>query len=204
MAANYNYFWQGGGLLGSLYSPSSTVGPDQTYPGSQSTVQPNSVVSPEVYSALNPPVVSLTSLDIYLKVLSPSNKKEFKMYTLRKISRETVDTPNKLKDVICDQYGSVVGVDAQQMDVGYFYQAKKLWINNRLDMNDFWDVIERGDKLTLWCVQVDQTVTQSMPRKRSTGHDDNETGEAIKKSKPLKKGSIAEEKRPLLVIMRNS
>jgi len=123
------------------------------------------------------------------------------MYTLCNISRETVDTPNKLNDVICDQYGSVVGVDAQQMDVGYFYQAKKLWINNRLDMNDFWDVIERGDKLTLWCVRVDHTVTQSMPRKRSTGDDDNETGEAIKKSKPLKKGSTAEEKRPLLVIM---
>ena len=94
MAANY-YFWQGGGVPGPLYSPSSTVGPDQTYPGSQSTVQPNSVVSPEVYSALNPPEVS--PLDIYLKVLSPSNKKEFKMYTLRKISRKQLTHQTNLR-----------------------------------------------------------------------------------------------------------
>jgi len=36
-----------------------------------------------------------------------------------------------------------------------------------------------------------------VPHKLSAGHDDTETGEAIKKSKPLKKGSSAEEKKVL-------
>jgi len=69
------------------------VGPNQTYPGTQSTVQPNSVVSPGVYSALNPPVVSPTGLDIYLKVLSPFNKKEFKLieYDVRRVKMTQIN-----------------------------------------------------------------------------------------------------------------
>lgn len=51
---------------------------------------------------------------------------------------------------------SVWYTDCEQLDIGYFYQGKKVWINNRLDMNDFWDVIEKksGDKLILWCVEI--------------------------------------------------
>ena len=48
------------------------------------------------------------------------------------------------------------------MEVGYFKQCKKLWLNRlRLDMNDMWDLINQNENITLWCIEVPIPATRS-------------------------------------------
>ena len=87
-----------------------------------------------------------------LKVLNPTNKKEYKMFTLRNVPVDETHSPEKLKKLITDQCGEAV---AKQMDVGYFNKhSKKMWLNNRLDVNDLWDLVYKGENITLWCTET--------------------------------------------------
>jgi hypothetical protein len=33
------------------------------------------------------------------------------------------------------------------MEIGFFHRSKKLWINSRLDLNDMWDLVGKGEKI---------------------------------------------------------
>ena len=57
------------------------------------------------------------------------------------------------------------------MEVGYFVHSKKLWINSRLDIQDVWNSVSKGEKLTLWCLST--TPRQSQKRK----HESQVSGE---------------------------
>ena len=72
--------------------------------------------------------------NIDLKVLNSQNKRDNRLYTLRHLTR-SVDSPAKLKDEIYKQCGDAVP-DQGHMEISYFNHTKKLWLNNRLDMND--------------------------------------------------------------------
>ena len=129
MANNFNYI----AYLGESHAP---VQANLCHPG------------PNVSSAQQ---TTKTSRDLYLKVLSPKNKKEFKAINLRGLSKENIDDPSSLRKAIADQCDDL---NPDSMEVGYFAHSKKLWINNRLDINDVWAIIERGDKITLWCLDT--------------------------------------------------
>lgn len=133
-------------------------------------------------------IVKSRSVDMYLKVLCPENKKDFKTITLRGLNKEYIDTPDKLKTAISMQYE---GLDSENMEVGYFIGSKKLWINSRLDINDVWDTVEKGEKLTLWC--LDSTPRESQKRK----HDEHaaEEDSQPKKKCPQQSAAAAIEER---------
>ena len=65
---------------------------------------------------------------------------------------DEMDSPDKLKDLIIDQCGDTV--TKCNLEIGYFRRSKKFWLNNRLDMNDFWELILKGESITLWCVET--------------------------------------------------
>lgn len=94
-------------------------------------------------------------VDLYLKVLSPENKKDYKTVSLRGLDKETIDTPAKLKAAIAMQCD---GLSDQSIDIGYFNHSKKLWINSRLDVNDVWAMVEKGERVTLWCLDTSATL----------------------------------------------
>ena len=96
-------------------------------------------------------------MNMDLKILNPSNKKEYRIYTLRHVSAD-LNSPSKLKDEIFEQCEESVP-KAQNMELGYFHHSKKIWINNRLDLNDMWELVEKGEKIFLWCVGK-ETVSQ--------------------------------------------
>ena len=92
--ANFNYFWNGP-ILGShqpAYSP----------------VQPS--VNPVPAST----VTEHVNLD--LKVLSPMNEKDYRMFVLRHVSAE-IDSPCKFRDEIIRQYGETVKLDPDIIDI---------------------------------------------------------------------------------------
>ena len=45
---------------------------------------------------------------------------------------------------------------AKRMDIGYF----KFWLNNRLGVNDLWELIHNGENITLWCIEQTRKRTQ--------------------------------------------
>ena len=123
-------------------------------------------------------------VDLYVKVLSSTNKKDFRMYMLRSLIREEVDSPCKLRKEIFAQCGESVVPKPEKMEVGYFYQSKKLWLNNRLDMNDVWELIAKGDKVTFWCVGTSEE-PEELSKKRAC-HDrsalESESQKKVKKT----------------------
>ena len=176
--ANFNYVWQGatmpfptsGVSTQVQFSPQAALQP----PGS-AQVQLNRVRC-SVQQQPTQPAVNSSRNDFYLKVLCPENKKEFKTVTLRGLSPENIDTPTKLKEAISVQCS---GLDPENMEVGYYSHSTKLWINSRLDVNDVWNSIGRGEKPTLWCLD---TTHQPLKRKRDNSGDNDSQGQASKRS----------------------
>lgn len=110
------------------------------------------------------------------------------------MSRE-MDSPDKLKMAIFTQCGDETVPPPRNMELGFYnHSGKKLWINNRLDLNDMWELVSKGEKLTLWCVGLGPSPQSTRNTKRSSDERDKEiTGE----SEPPKKMSKMEEKRAL-------
>ena len=134
-----------------------------------------------------------SKVDAYLRVLNPANKKDFRLFILRNLSRD-MDSPEKLKMAIFTQCGNETVPPPTNMELGFYNQTKKLWINNRLDVNDLWELVSKSDKLTLWCVGVGSNSKSSRNTKRSNDErDKDETAE----SEPPKKMTKMEEKRAL-------
>lgn len=128
--------------------------------------------------------------DLQLKVLNSVNKKDFKVYTLRGIQCELILSPEKLKEIILNQCGSDVVPSVDKMEIGYYSQSKKIWINNRLDLSDAWSIVAKGERLTLWCVGVGEISRKC--DNRATSDDENDT--FVKKQKMSK----VEEKRVIV------
>ena len=82
------------------------------------------------------------SSDLHLGVLSPHNKKEYKTVNVRGLRKDHVDTPAKLKAAISNQCD---GLNPEKMEIGYFLNSRKLWINNRLDISDVWNMIDERE-----------------------------------------------------------
>jgi hypothetical protein len=73
-----------------------------------------------------------------------------------------MDSSDKLKTAIFIQCGDEAIPLPQNMEIGFYNQSgRKLWINNRLDMNDMWELVSKGGKLTLWCVGIPSPTAQS-------------------------------------------
>lgn len=78
--------------------------------------------------------------------------------------------------------------------VGYFDQTTKHWIHNRLDMNDVWDMIEKGMKITLWCNDCAAIKKSSLPGKHARLDAVNDSnGKKPKLSSVDSKKALAEE-----------
>ena len=79
---------------------------------------------------------------VYLKVLSPSNKKDFSMFTLRNVNPDELSTLDELKEEVFVQCGEGSQLpQTLEFKMGYFHRSQKLWTNNKHDLNDAWDII---------------------------------------------------------------
>ena len=69
-------------------------------------------------------------MSVGLKVFSPANKKEFKMYTLRNLQRNDFIDPATLKSEIFTRLGDEVVCGTLDFDMGYLIRNEKKWIHN--------------------------------------------------------------------------
>lgn len=128
----------------------------------------------------------VNSSDLYLKVLSPDNKKEYRTVNLRGLHRDSIGTPAELKKAISNQCDNL---NSENMEVGYYVHSKKVWINNRLDINDVWGMVDKGERVTLWCLD---TTRESQKRKRDEKAD--EENRPKKKASPQGVSTVEERK----------
>ena len=194
---SYNYCFQrgffppsaSGGQFSNLIPTSAGVNLQSNQPFSQ-PYQP--FPTPSAATAPQKPAT-----DFYLKIFNPTNKKEYKLYTVRGLSPD-IDSPDKLKRVLATQYGDLLP-QPDDIEVGYFNQSKKIWISNRLDLNDVWALVGKGEKITLWCMGVTESATGMGQRKRpcedigSNSHGGTEPG-----TKRAKKLTTTEQKKALV------
>ena len=88
----------------------------------------------------------------YLKVINPSNKKEFTMFTLRNLSFTPRTNPTMIKQALLDEVGCDILCQTLDFAVGYYKKSTQLWLNNEEDVHDAYDVLLQNGKLTFWCM----------------------------------------------------
>ena len=75
-------------------------------------------------------------------------------------------------------------------ELGFYNQTKKVWISNRLDVNDLWSLVSRGEKITLWCTGAGVAGHQSSRSSKCTheevGYDESEPPKKVSKSEERK------------------
>ena len=65
-------------------------------------------------------------------------------------------------------------------------RLKQVWINNRLDVNDVWKLVNEGEKVTFWCTGVDQSCAKPKKRALNEGSQASHISESAKKLKMSK------------------
>ena len=115
------------------------------------------------------------AMSVGLKVFSPANRKEFKMYTLRNLQRNDFSDPATLKSEIFAQLGDEVVCGTLDFDMGYLIRNEKKWIHNAEDARDALAVVAGGGKLTLWCTGTNRRQGQKRPQTdKPEGGDEGE------------------------------
>ena len=114
-----NYYY--GPLYGQGLAPDYLPGRDQVASQRQ-PVTLDTGTSTRSSSSQNEPsfLASVT-----LKVINPANKKDTKIFLLRRSCE--IDTPHKLRKEIVKQYGDQVP-HTNDFEVGYFRGQQKVWI----------------------------------------------------------------------------
>ena len=113
-----------------------------------------------------------SSCSLYLKVLSPSNKKNFTMYTLRDVMPDELLTVEDLKQEVFAQCGEEANLPhTLDFKLGYFHRSKKLWINNDKDLYDAVTIIRNCDGLTFWALSASPEVNKKRRRPSDIADD---------------------------------
>ena len=196
---NYN-IWQGGYLPPVVPStdcqPPYESTPDLSQANSQAA-NPSFSASCSQYVYQRTPTSEVSpnpGTDFYLKVINPANKKDFQLYTMHSLSPD-VDSPDKLKNALSEQYGDLLPPN-DKMEIGYFHQSKKMWIKNRLDLNDVWKLVRQREKVTLWSMgAIVEDSTHAGAHKRPLENDSCSEEPA---SKQAKKKSSSNDKKAIV------
>lgn len=151
---------------------------------------PASSQNPGFPTLTSPPVTVQPPVQpsVGLKVLSPTNKREFNMFKLREITDHDLSSPDRLKQAILKQVGADIVSAKLDFPVGFLDKSDKFWINNELDLKDAREVLSNG-KLTLWCIGKDK---RGKKRSRERSCDSDENSEEV--CSITKRKSVSEER----------
>ena len=115
------------------------------------------------------------SYSVYLKVLSPANKKDFSMFTLRNVNPNELSTLDELKEEIFVQCGEGSQLlRTLEFKIGYFRRSQNLWINNKHNLDDAWAIIRSGERLTLWALGITGKSSKKRTRTSFDSDDDDD------------------------------
>ena len=77
------------------------------------------------------------------------------------------------------------------MEMGYFHGSSKFWINNRLDVNDLWKLVNDGEKVTFCSTGIER----SCAMKRALNEESQASQPSENTKKPKTQNRTKEEPR---------
>ena len=71
-------------------------------------------------------------------------------------------------------WGKLSTLTDSRFKMGYFRRSQKLWVNNKHDLDDTWDTIRSGERLTLWALgTADESNMKHTRTSVESDRDDN-------------------------------
>lgn len=141
-------------------------------------------------TTVQPVVVLPRTLDIPIKVINPSRKRDSKSYMLQGIEVEQMGTLNSLREIILDQLGKHVVSFKLEFDVGYFV-ASQICFTASDDIRS--ELIRLNSKgKVLWCEGLSDRSSHSPVI--SLDSDSGENEHAPKRPRTKEKVSVLESK----------
>lgn len=97
------------------------------------------------------------------------------MFTLRDIKPDELSTLDVLKEEVFMQCGEGAQLPRTlEFKMGYFQRSQKLWINNKYDLQDAWNIIRNGERLTLWALGTAEKRCKKRTRISDLSDDDTD------------------------------
>ena len=66
-----------------------------------------------------------------------------------------------------------------EFKIGHFHHSQKLWINNKHDLDDAWDIIRSGERLTLWALGIAGKSSKKRTRTSFDSDDDDDDDDEL-------------------------
>ena len=97
---------------------------------------------------------SKTLTTVAVKVINPEKKSESKLFMLRNVGIDKLDSLSEVKHMIFDHFGGKIVSADLKFDVVYFRGNKCVCLLNADDMNDVKKLFRSSDghNVTLWCM----------------------------------------------------
>lgn len=111
------------------------------------------------------------------------SKNEPKTFTLRNVDVASINTCDKLKELIKSQLCNDV---VREFYIGYYHGSTVVSIRTAEDLNEIWQEVKKGTKVILWCDSLRQT-DKSGSKKRRHDSDSDEKAHPSKKISPAAK-----------------
>lgn len=96
------------------------------------------------------------------------------MFTVRYINPDELSTLEELKEEVFMQCGDAQLPRTLEFKMGYFRRSQKLWINNRQDLHDSWDILCNGESLNLWALGTAEKKCEKRRRVSDISDDDTD------------------------------
>ena len=97
------------------------------------------------------------------------------MFTLRNVNPDELSILNELREEVFVQCGEGSQLPRTlEFKIGYFRRSQKLWINNKHDLDDAWDIIRSGERLTLWALGIAGKSSKKRTRTSFDSDDDDD------------------------------
>ena len=93
------------------------------------------------------------------------------MFTPRDIQPDEITTIEELKEEVFMQCGEDARLPRMlEFKTGYFSRPQHLWINNKHDLEDAWNIVRKNERLTLWALGT----AEGKGKKRTRSLSDDE------------------------------
>ena len=139
------------------------------------------VVTPLTMASTQPQIPRTTISKVLIKAVkgdSSGKKADGKTFTLRNIDPSKVKTCSQLKTLIRAQLQEDIRTRGD-FDVGYIQSNSVVTLRSSEDMQEIWNTLSKGTKVTLWCDGLRGSSSNKNSRKRKQHKsDDSEDGDS--------------------------
>ena len=108
-----------------------------------------------------------------------TKRKDPKTFTLRDVNIASIDTCDKLKEIIKSQLKKDIVKD---FDVGFYNGSTVVSIRSEQDLQEIWQDVKRGTQIVLWCDGLKESEKNAPKKRKHVSSDESDSDHVVKKS----------------------